>query len=227
MFDFSLPDHSYCETAAGSIAEPFNALSCLAYWVAAIAIWNQRDNESSDFHQVAAVILFVLGVSGMVWHGTLDRLAFGFDIVAIYMMMALVVTMLCNNILRWPLWASMIAVVALIFLSAWLRDSAIPFLPQQGGAFLPALLFLAIVALLIQSKYEQATVYLLAGAYSLFFGLAFRSVDLYWCLELPIGTHFLWHIFVAIFMVYVTKALTAVKVQERKKSLTSIADTAV
>ncbi|MCB9987820.1 MAG: ceramidase domain-containing protein [Rhodospirillales bacterium] len=224
MFDFSLPYHSYCEIASGPIAEPFNALSCLAFWIAAIAIWLQRDDESSDFHQVAAVVLFVLGVSGMMWHGTLDRLAFGFDIIAIYMLMALVVTMLCNNILKWPLWASLITVTALIFFSAWLRDSAVPWLPQQGGAFLPALLFLSLVALAIQPRYEQATVYLLAGAYALFFGLAFRSVDLYLCLQLPIGTHFLWHIFVAIFVIYVTKALAATKVH--KSVLPSIADTA-
>ncbi|MCB1556913.1 MAG: hypothetical protein KDJ15_06325 [Alphaproteobacteria bacterium] len=207
MLDFSLPYHSYCEMSSGPVAEPLNVFSCIIFWIVSAWVFVKRDDESSGFHELAAVVLFVLGTAGMVWHATLDRLAFAFDIIALYMLMALVVTMLCNNVLKWPLWGSMATVTALIFASAWLKDSGLPWLPQQGGAFLPPLLFLAVVSLAVQTRSEKATVYLLSGAYALLLGLAARSLDLYFCYKIAIGLHFLWHIGVALFVVYVTRAL--------------------
>lgn len=223
FIDFSLPYHSYCETALGALAEPVNMLSCLTYWAMAVWVWTRRDDDSMEFHPLAAILLFTLGTSGMVWHATGIRLAFAFDVIAIYMLMTIMVTLLCHVFLRLPLWGTLATVAGLVFFSAILRDSAVPWMPQQGGAFLPALLFLAVVALKIQPAHEKATIYLLAGAYILFFGLIFRSIDLYACWAFPLGTHFLWHICSAFFVLYIVKALAAIK---KPREYHRISDTA-
>lgn len=211
MIGLSLPIHSYCEMVSGVISEPFNVVSCLAYWLMALWVWTKKDKESMGFHQSAAVLLFTLGTTGMVWHVTSTHVAFAFDVAAMYMFLALLVTVLCHVFLKWPLWATLLCVVGLVGFSALLRDSGIPWLPQQGGAFLPTLLFLGFVSLVIQPHHQKATIYLLAGAYVLFFGLVFRSVDLYLCWLLPMGTHFMWHICSAFFVFYIVKALAALK----------------
>lgn len=223
MTILSLPHHNYCEMASGVISEPLNVVSCLAYWLMALWVWTKRDHDSMKFHEMASVMLFIVGTTGMVWHATSNHLAFAFDIVMIYLLMTLLVTVLCHVFLKWPLWATLLCVVGLIALSAWLRDSGIPWLPQQGGAFLPALLFLGFVSLIIQPQHQKATVYLLAGAYILFFGLVFRSVDLYLCWMFPVGTHFLWHICSAFFVFYIVKALAAIK---KPREYHRISDTA-
>ena len=202
-----LPLHTYCESGAfGALAHPVNVVSCGAFWFAAWRIWLKRDPEDLDIHMFMAAMLAILGVTGMAWHGLQDGVSQVLDILGLYFIMMVAVITIAAGILRWPLWATLTVVPALVFLSAWLRDSGIPWLPQNGGAYLPALLFMAFAALKAQAVGRNVMVYMLCAAYCLMFGLLFHSTDAVWCPYIPTGTHFIWHLFFAASMIYVVRA---------------------
>ncbi len=209
MIDSLLPLYSYCEYDLGPLHQPLNFLSCAVFWLGAawLAVRGGQDEEKPNFNQIAAVLLFVLGISGMVWHTTQNQWAQAVDMIGMSLLLTVIVSVLCSDIFKWGTKKGLITVVIIIFLSAWLKDSSPLLLQQHGGIFLPALFFLAMVALKIQTENEEVTVYLLSAAYLLFFGLAFRSADTYLCAYFPQGLHFLWHIMLVLSVVYMSKTL--------------------
>jgi hypothetical protein len=207
MFDLAIPPYTYCESGAFAVLpHPFNVLSCLAFWAAAWRIWLRRDPEDIDVHMFMALMLTVLGVTGMLWHGWPSPFVQALDILGLYFLMMVVVITVAAGILRWPLWAVMATVSGLVFVSAWLRESGLPWLPQNGGAFLPAFLFMAFAALKVQAVGRNVMVYLLCSAYMLMFGLVFRSADAVLCPYIPVGTHFIWHVCFAVSVTYAVRA---------------------
>jgi len=213
VFDSLIPLYTYCEKAAGIVPQPLNFLSCIVFWLGAAWMYHTRaeDDESPSFHQVSAILLFLLGLSGMAWHVSAEPLAFAADMVLVFMLLIIIAVVVCNDVLRWDLRRGTSCVIGLIILSALLRSESIGILPQNGGLFLPILFFLAVAALKIQTKSEEVTAYLLSAAYTLFFGLLFRSADPLVCAWIPQGLHFLWHIFLVASVIYVGKTIAAMK----------------
>ena len=202
-----LPVHYYCEVGSfGPIPTPLNIVSCLVFWFAALRIWEKRDTEDLDIHMFMALMLVLLGFTGMAWHGTAGYVAQVLDIVGIYFTMTMAVITVAAGVLRLRLGITLTLVPVLIFASAWLRDSGIPFLPMNGGAFLPAFFFFAFAALKAETIGRNVMVYMLCAASLLIFGLLFHSIDLPLCDAWPWGTHFIWHVCFVASMCYVVKA---------------------
>ena len=213
MFDTIIPYYFYCESASGSIPQPLNFLSCVAFWFAALWMWHTKseDDESPSFHQVSAIILFLLGFSGMVWHVGGVPWVQALDMFLMFLLFIIIAVVIANDVLRWDLAKGLSVVLTLIVLSALLKDEAVGLLPQNGGLFLPLLFFLAIASLKIQTVSEEVTVYLLSAAYTLFFGLMARSTDLFLCGYFPQGLHFLWHLLLVVSVIYIGKTVTAMR----------------
>ncbi len=211
--DSVIPLYQYCELSAGAIPQPLNFLSCAVFWFGAVWMYHTQseDDESPSFHQVSALLLFFLGLSGMAWHVSGAPLALVADMFLLFMLFIIMAVVVANDILRWDLSKGMGVVVVLIVLSALLKDEAIGRLPQNGALFLPLLFFLSLAALKVQSRSEDVTAYLLSAAYLLFFGLLARSADTLFCVYFPQGLHFLWHILIVAAVVYIGKTLTAMK----------------
>ena len=207
--EFTLPYYSYCENAVGMLTQPFNTFTCLAYWVVAFLMLVNRDEggRDSEFHTVTAFFLFLHGACGMFWHIADRPWGLTFDIISALLLVAMLATVLCNKLLGWKPLFCLIAVVVMFLASFALKDTGIPFLRQNGGAFLPPLFMLAFVALLVQVRNQNATLYLLCAAYTLFFGVVLRSIDIVSCLKFPMGTHSLSHVMAAISVAYVVKAI--------------------
>ncbi|MCB9990483.1 MAG: hypothetical protein H6867_03765 [Rhodospirillales bacterium] len=213
ILDSLIPVYTYCENTGGLIAQPLNLLSCAVFWLGAIWMWHKRDedDESPSFHQVAAVLLFLLGVTGMIWHGLGIPAVLALDMFLLFMLCVLVAVVVANDVLRWDMAKGLIVVVMLIVIGALLKDQTAGRLPQNGGLFLPLLFFLALAALKIQTVNEEVTVYLLSASYTLFFGLLARSVDILFCMYFPLGLHFLWHVLIVISVIYIAKTIAAMK----------------
>lgn len=208
-----LPLYSYCESAGGLVAQPLNALSSVGFWLGAAWMWRKKDedDESPGFHQVAAILLFLLGLAGMVWHAGGSPWAQALDMFVLFMLMIIIAVTIANDVLRFDLAQGLGIVVSLIVFSALLKNEFLGILPQNGGLFLPLLFFLALAALKIQTVNEEVTVYLLSAAYTLFFGLLARSADLLVCPYFSPGLHFLWHILLVVSVAYVGKTVIAMK----------------
>lgn len=211
-----LPLYHYCEKNPGPIPQPLNFLSCIVFWLGAVWLATRidEDDEKPSFHQVGALLLFLLGLTGMGWHVSGHPLALAADMTALFMLLVVVASALCNDILKWSLGRSLAAIVVLMFGGALVKGMS--FLPQNAGAFLPMMAFMAFAALKAQRTSDEAAVYLLSGAYTLFFGLVAYSLDGVTCAYFPQGLHFLWHIMLVISLVYVCKAMSVMKTIGRK-----------
>lgn len=224
MFEDLLPLYSYCENVVGPIAQPLNFMSSAVFWLAAVWVTTKspEDEEPPTFHHIVAILMFIMGMTGIVWHTTGSQMALALDMIAVYMTLTVIVSVLCNDVLDWDLKKGLAAIVVLIFLSAALKDAS-GFLPNHGGAFLPFMFFLAMVALKIQTENEEATVYLLSAAYVFFLALAFRSADQFMCGYFPQGLHFMWHALLAVSIIYISKTLEAMKVTQKEREKRSAA----
>ncbi len=213
ILDSLIPLYTYCEIDPGAIAQPLNFLSCAVFWLGAVWMYHTKndDDESPSFHQVSAILMFFLGLSGMAWHVSGSQIALAADMFLLFMLFIIVAVVISHDILRWHMDKGLAVIVILIVASALLKDESTGMLPQNGGLFLPLMFFLAIAALKIQPKSEEVTVYLLSAAYTLFFGLLARSADSILCGYFSQGLHFLWHILLVISIIYVGKSLVAMK----------------
>jgi hypothetical protein len=210
MFEALLPDYIYCENVVDKVvSQPLNFLSSITFWLAAGWMWiKQRpDDEFPSFHQVTAILFFLLGFTGMFWHVGGHPIAMAADMLVLFMMMIVIVSVLCNDVLRLPVRRGVMAIVTIIILSALMRNESYTLLPQNGGLFLPTLFFLGLAALKVQTVSEKATVYLLTGSYLLLFALACRSLDLLICSSVSSGLHFMWHLLLIPVFFYIGKTL--------------------
>ncbi|GEM_PF-6453064 len=208
-----IPFYTYCEQSGGAIPQPLNFLSCAVFWLGAVWMYHTQspDEERPTFHQVSAILLFLLGLSGMAWHVSGNPMALAVDMFLLFMLFIIVAVVVLNDVLRWDLGRGLAAVVLLVAVSALLKDETFGRLPQNGGLFLPLLFFLALAGLKVQSVSEEATVYLLSAAYTLFFGLLAYAADSLLCPYFPQGLHFLWHILIVVSVIYIGKTVVAMK----------------
>lgn len=212
-----IPLYTYCEVYNNPITQPLNFLSCIVFWLAAVWLGTRvdQDDEKPSFHQVSAIILFILGLSGMAWHVSGNPIAQAIDLFALFMLLIVITSALCNDVLRMSLKRGMFVVIALLFAGALLKDAS--FLPQNGGMLLPLLFFFAVASLKAQTVNETVTVYLLSASYTLFFGLLAYCLDGVMCSYFPLGLHWLWHIMLVVSLIYISKTLVAMKAVTAEK----------
>ena len=213
---------AYCERLdAGFWAEPFNATTNLAFFVAAWAawrLWRRRDDDRA----VLALILLVLliGTGSFLFHTMPARwsaladvipiqlFAFGYFLFAMRRFLGLGAMMVAA--------ATAAFVVASFALQRWLA----PMLPpgaRGSAAYAAFVVALFATAWLVRIRTGQgaaasaAPARALAQAGALFaVSLTLRSIDQAVCTALPIGTHFVWHLLnAAVLFVLVRAAIVA------------------
>lgn len=207
--NFSLPYFTYCENAVGILSQPFNVFTGLAYIAVAFFLWIGGEGRDRELRTVAAFLVFIHGLCSIFWHITDMPLGLTFDIISAILLAAFLETVLLRRLLHWPSWLCMLAVVATFAFAVIVKDSGIPYLTQSGGAFLPFLFVLAFVALAVQRRNQDATIYLLSSSYAFLFAIAFRSADWALCARFETGTHFLSHIMAAAAILYAAIAIDA------------------
>lgn len=197
--DWTRAIDSYCERTDPSYwSEPVNALTNLAFLVAAVWMWRRHDDRGS---RVLSGILFVIGVGSWLFHTHATAWAAAADSLPI-LVFSLSYIYLANRDF-WGLGRGVSALGALAFVpySALLGSlfGALPFFEVSAGYWpLPALIFA--YAALLRGRDAALGRDLAAGAAILCVSLAARSVDLSLCAAFPLGTHFLWHILNAVML---------------------------
>ncbi|WP_204113503.1 ceramidase domain-containing protein [Shimia biformata] len=193
---------SYCErTGPEYWSEPVNALTNLAFLVAALVIWQRIGGEKLPLARALAVILGVIGLGsflfhthGQVWAAIADTLPI-LCFVLLYIYTA--------NRSFWGLspWPALGATALFFpFTAATLPlFQLIPGIgPSAGYAPVPALIL--IYAALLRRRLPDVARGLAIGAAILVVSLVFRSLDETVCAGFPLGTHFLWHVLNAIML---------------------------
>jgi hypothetical protein len=193
------PIDLYCERLhEGLWAEPVNAITNLAFFLAAIGayfLW-KREGREDRFILLLIGLAALVGIGSTLFHTFATRWGLLADSIPI----AIFVVGFFTFTLRRFLGQSAIATLG--WIAAFLAVAAVvPRLLPAGfmnnsGFYFPVLGALIVLGILLRMKGDEMR--WIGGAYlcgaALFaLSLSFRIVDPSVCAQFPLGTHFLWH----------------------------------
>ncbi|GGO77689.1 hypothetical protein GCM10011348_07820 [Marinobacterium nitratireducens] len=184
----------YCERLSpGLLGEPFNALSNLAFFVAAWALWRlaRREGGFGVEGGLLLVLLLCIGTGSSLYHTFATAWARWMDVIPILLFQL------------WFLWIYARVEIGLsrgwsvallgLFLAAGALMYLDPTLLNRSILYLPALLFLTGLGFW-HCRHGREPWLLLQASATLLLSLTFRTLDLELCAALPVGTHFPWHL---------------------------------
>lgn len=183
---------AYCERMGPDFwAEPVNALTNLAFFVAAAILWPRV----TGIGRVLCVLLVVIGLGSFLFH-TLAQAWAGLADVLPILGYVLVYIYAANRdfwgMRRWPAFG----LTLLFFPYAAATVPLFSLVPGIGGsaAYAPVPLLILIYAALLRLRAPVLARGLALGAGILIVSLTFRSLDGPLCGVVPGGTHFAWHL---------------------------------
>ncbi len=189
----------YCErTDLTYWSEPINALTNLAFLIAAVFMWRR---VTDAFGRALCIILFSIGVGSYLFHTHATVWAVILDVVPILLYVLLYIFLANFRYWNLPLLLAIIATVAYFPYTALVGGGLglVPFF-EISAQYWPLPILIAGYGLALSRKHPETGRGLLIGAAILTVSLTFRSIDETLCSLLPIGTHFMWHILNAIML---------------------------
>lgn len=219
---------NYCERLDGSFwSEPLNAVSNLAFALAAIAVWLLIEQASRSSGRTAgrwqvrtlAVIIFLIFLGSGAFHTTATRWGAIADTGFIAVYLVYYIVLFAGLFWGVPWRFAWLAAPVFVGFTALVALGANAVGVGGPGMYLAALI--ALIGLggsLHFSRQPQLKPYgvRFVGIGLLFaVSLTFRTLDDPLCESLPIGTHFLWHIFNAV-VLYLTAHLAVRRWAQRE-----------
>jgi len=200
---WSDPLDLYCERLGpGLWAEPLNAVSNAAFFIAAIAAlihWRKAGGRDTPA-LLLILVAFAIAIGSTIFHTIATRAALLADIIPIAIFMAGYLVLVWRRYLKFGVGASLAVLAGFEIVSFGVPAIAPPDFLNRSVPYLPALLMLILVAALVQGRArtvhspEAAASHWLWIAASLFSASFFlRSIDMTVCPVFPYGTHFIWH----------------------------------
>jgi hypothetical protein len=198
----------YCERVEpGLWAEPFNALSNLAFFVAAYVTWRLARRVRLLDAPVWWLIALIVAIGGgsMLFHSLATPWAMAADVLPILLFQLSYLWIYTDLVLRRGRLTQAAAVAVLIALLL----ATLPLAGYANGSllYLPALLALLVLGSHHALHAHTGRPLLLAATAVFTLSLAARTVDQTVCSDIPIGTHYLWHLFNGVVLYLVMRGL--------------------
>lgn len=196
--DWTRAIDAYCErTDASYWSEPVNALTNLAFIVAALIMWRRTKGAG----RVLSVVLFLIGVGSWLFHTHATAWSAAADSAFIVIYVFVYIFLANRDYLGWRVWAAALGSAAYIPYTAALTPlfEALPFF-AISSFYWPLPLLIYAYALFLRTRYPDTAAGLAIGATVLCVSLVFRSLDEVVCDAVPIGTHFMWHVLNAVML---------------------------
>ncbi len=196
------PLDAYCERLGpGLWAEPVNALTNLAFLVAAVAAAWRMGRPGPPLGPALVVLLALIGAGSGLFHTFANPATALADTAAIAAFVLVYLFAVNRHVLGWPKAAARAGILA-FFPFAALFGAIFSQLPLFGisAFYWPIALLIALYGIALRRLRPAFSTGLLAGAGLLTLSLAARSADLALCEAIPLGTHFLWHILNAVLL---------------------------
>lgn len=200
----------YCERLDASFwAEPINALTNLAFWIAAVLIW--RCAEKGTGARLLGTCVALIGLGSFLFHTFGNRLTGLLDVAFIAVFLVAFAYLLPRTTWAQSRWRAvfsvllMLAVIALVTRLFGHWQQAVSWLPP--GLYVGAWLSLLIYAALTQMQGLVVARYLWLGAGVFVVSLTARQLDTPLC-EQTGGLHWLWHLCNAVVLWACSRAIT-------------------
>lgn len=214
----------YCERLGPNFwAEPINAISNLSFIIAAVFAYRlgQRLQIRTLGFYWLVTTLFAIGVGSFLFHTFANRWSMYADILPINLFqlgfIALYGAIIGRKIGVSSILGSIVLLIIFIALTKGLAqfpEDALNGSIRYSSAFI-SLFFIGIYHALTFSE-ERYTLILATACFV--FSLVFRSFDIALCNSIPLGTHFLWHLFNGYMLYLVIRAYIGALSFEQKIS---------
>lgn len=191
---------AYCErTGPDYWAEPVNALTNIAFLVAAAVMWPRVRGMRTG--QVLCAILGVIGLGSWLFHTHANPLTGLMDVVPIVAFILAYVFVATRDFFGARGWVAAVAAVAFVPYAVVLTPvfRALPFF-EVSAFYWPVPVLIAAYAVALRARAPATARGLAVGAGILCLSLVARSVDETLCAAIPLGTHFLWHLLNALML---------------------------
>jgi len=191
--DWSTPIDLYCErTDASFWAEPANALTNVAFLIAAMAAWVAWRREGGrDWPALALIVVAAaVGCGSFAFHTVATRGAMLADVIPIAIFIYGYLLLALRRFLCLPAGVA-VAIVVVYALGAQTLSWLAPSRALNGSlGYLPALVAMIVMARVTRGRARRG----LELAVLLFtVSLAMRTIDTAACEIFSLGTHFVWH----------------------------------
>jgi len=194
--DWTQQIDSYCERVDFSFwAEPVNALTNLAFLIAAFIMWQRVRGQGMVLANVLTAILAVNGLGSFLFHTFATQWASAADVLPI--LVFILVYIFVANAAYWglrPVLAVGVTVLFFPYAAATVPLFNAPGFLGSSAGYAPVPLLIYLYAFLLRNRLPDVSKGLAIGATILVVSLTFRTIDEPLCIGFPLGTHFLWHI---------------------------------
>ena len=184
----------YCERIDPSFwSEPVNAITNAAFLIAALYMWHRSRGLPNA--QALCAVLFAIGVGSFLFHTYATTWAAIADVTPIAVYVLLYIFLATRDFWRQNTLTSLGAVL-LFFPYAYVTVPLFEMLPilNVSAGYGPVPLLILIYAFGLRNRAPETARGLAIGATIILISLTFRSLDMPVCENLPLGTHFMWHI---------------------------------
>ncbi len=197
--DMARPVVIYCErTTAAWDAEPLNAISNIAFFLAAWAAWRlqaRRANFAFDGAiRLLCLIIAVVGAGSATFHIVATRWAEWADVIPILIFMIVYCWVVLTAFFRWHFLLKALACALLFGATFYLERDEFEKYLWGGAMYLPTLAFLVVVGAGIWRRDASAGKAFVSAAALFVLSFAARTADMPMCSSFPLGTHYFWHI---------------------------------
>ena len=205
--DLSKPIDIYCERLdIGIWAEPINAVTNVAFILAAIIMWLRCKNLVEG--KILSFLLFSIGCGSFLFHTYAQTWAALLDVTAILIFILTYIFVANRRFLAWSKMVSLIGVI-LFFPYQLLLVSILSNIQFFGSSvqYIPVAILIFIYSGLLRKSEPNLSRGLFIGAAILCLSIISRTVDEPLCSILSVGTHFVWHILNAIMLSWMIEIL--------------------
>lgn len=209
-------DH-YCERIDSvTWGEPFNIISNIAFLIAAYFLYRKTKNSQPPFNISIADIwiltglIFFIGIGSATWHTLAQHWALWADRTPILAFISLFILSSLVRVLKFSLAKAFVIFFGFHVINSFVL-TVFPASTLNGSLFyIPtgALLF-GITIILWYRENIAVKKYFLIGSIIFTVAIVFRTMDLSACAVIPIGTHFAWHLLIALTIFVLMSGLIA------------------
>jgi hypothetical protein len=209
LIDLSAAVDLYCERLGpGLAAEPLNAFSNIAFLgAAAWLLLRPGAAQRPVYARLLAVEILLIGLASLSFHLFATVGTEILDVAFIALFIYTYIACFFRHFVGWSWGAALLPVAAYLLISIWVARSFPPTLLNGSIAYLPPHFVLLLMAIWLLSTRRRCGIKLASAAGIFAVSLFLRTMDHAWCVDLPIGTHWLWHCLNAVTLVLITLSL--------------------
>ncbi len=193
---------NYCERISPEFwAEPINAMTNAAFLISALIMWRRLQGQSMPTARVLVIILAMIGIGSYLFHTYAQIWAAIADTTPILLFILVYIFAINRDVWGMTQWPALgVTLLFLPYAAATLPlFQQIPGLGSSAG-YAPVPLLILIYAVLLRNRVPETARGLAIGAGILIVSILFRAMDEPFCTQIPLGTHFMWHILNAIML---------------------------